>query len=894
MVHSFAAHPLPNLAEVGGKGLSLLRMSLAGLPVPAGFVLGVDFFDPWIEQLRSLPEWSAMRAAMAGETGLEGAALRMQTACRALSLTAGQERQLDQGLGRLEPDGVLAVRSSSPQEDLVGASFAGGYESTLGVTAASLADAVRDTFASAFDPRVFGYKRHHGIPLDEPRIAVVVQQQVAAEIAGVAFSLNPVTNDYDEVVVDANWGLGESVVAGRVSPDHFVVDKVDHRILTRQVGEKETSVWLSPDGGTVERPDPRRGGPCLTDAQLRELVDLVQGVEKLFERPVDIEWAYVDGQFHLLQARPITAYVPLSATMRTHPGKRRILYLDAALSEGVATNRPMAPLTLHWLFDLLGLFGSDLLGPVSTPADADPERSLIFAAGGRYYLNLSVLFTVVSGRQLARSYAEVDGLLSGLLKAVDQELYEATEKPDYLRWGPLLRRLPVALWRSRKLIAQTVSALRRPEPFQRLHEQVVDQTVGALAAEIDPQTPLGELTDRHGRLVADAWTRVSLPALIVYLVNLGRLNKLFAHGTEEQKRLVDVIQTGLPGNEAVELGVRLYAMAQLLPPDDFADLDHLSRQVERRELPTEFLAAWDEFVRRYGCRGPGELELTNPRYGDDPRLALEQMSYMIGSDLDPAAVQRRHFAERELAYDRLLGPLRGPKRRRFEQAYRSLVQLGGTRDTPKYLMVAVNGAFRRQALAVAEGLVTAGRLDAPEHVFDLTVPEIDAARHDPGLDLRRIRADRRSLLDEVDRVRTFPHLIDSRGRIGQVPDVESEPGVYIGLGVSRGRATGRVKVLQNPRDKPVERGDVLVAYTTDPGWTPLFVNAAAIILEVGGMLQHGGVVAREYGKPCVAGIQGITTALEDGQQVEVDGTTGIVRLLGSAPDGSGPSGPAAS
>ena len=161
----------------------------------------------------------------------------------------------------------------------------------------------------------------------------------------------------------------------------------------------------------------------------------------------------------------------------------------------------------------------------------------------------------------------------------------------------------------------------------------------------------------------------------------------------------------------------------------------------------------------------------------------------------------------------------------------------------------------------------------------MTLDEIDAANVDPDFDLRQARDDKKPLYHKLDQVLAFPHMIDSRGRIGVVEMPKGEPNTLTGLGISRGVATGRVKVLHTPRQKPIEKGDVLVAYTTDPGWTPLFINAEAVILEVGGMLQHGGVVAREYGKPCVAGIQGITTTLQDGQLVEVDGTSGIVRIL---------------
>jgi pyruvate,water dikinase len=207
----------------------------------------------------------------------------------------------------------------------------------------------------------------------------------------------------------------------------------------------------------------------------------------------------------------------------------------------------------------------------------------------------------------------------------------------------------------------------------------------------------------------------------------------------------------------------------------------------------------------------------------------------------------------------------------------------GTRDTPKYHLVLFNYAVRKRVLLEGGRLVAAGRLDAAEHAFALTYGDLEAAAADPTLDLRQIRDERTRFLRTLQHVKRFPPIIDSRGRILRPPARKEQPGELSGLAVSEGVVTGPVKVLHTPHEKPIEKGDVLVAYTTDPGWTPLFVNAAAVVLEVGGMLQHGAVVAREYGKPCVAGIDGVMTKLQDSQLVEVDGTAGIIRLISPAP-----------
>ena len=307
------------LAEVGGKGYSLIRMVEEGLPVPPGAVLTTEFFAPWFDEIQASATWTALADA----TPDKWATLcnELKGFCPALPLTATQRQALEdlrKNLAALGDDVLFAVRSSSPEEDLVSASFAGCYETRLGVRPANLEDAVRHSFASSLDERVLVYKKEHGFDVLSPRIAVVVQQQIDSEVAGVGFSLNPLTNDYDEAVIDANWGLGESVVAGLVSPDHFIVNKVDRQVMEKKLGAKQISIWLGPDGGTIERQGHRSAEFTLSDIQLGELTEVMCRIEALYEKPMDIEWAYAGEQLYVLQARPITTYVPLPPEMEKY------------------------------------------------------------------------------------------------------------------------------------------------------------------------------------------------------------------------------------------------------------------------------------------------------------------------------------------------------------------------------------------------------------------------------------------------------------------------------------------------------------------------------------------------------------------------------------------------
>lgn len=398
-LYFFATTQTPGSAQVGGKGASLIEMTRAGLPVPPGFVLTTDFFQPWLEYLRATPEWNAfveaVRADAPSDEELRTRAANLRDACAGLSFTETQQLHLSEALEDLpnagsasdssSDSGLFAVRSSAPQEDLAGASFAGVYDSVLGVTPGGLAEAVRTVFVSGLDFKAVSYKRQRGFDPTEVEIAVVVQWQLDSASAGVAFSLNPQTNDYDEVVIQANWGLGETVVSGSVTPDEVVVDKVAGRVLDIKPGAKETALWSRPEGGSAQKPgeDSNDNRQCaLTEAQALEVARLADRVETLTAVPVDIEWAFdAEGQLHLLQARPVTTYFPLPEELRTAPGEPRRLYADGTLLEE-GLQQPLSVLGAQWMADAIVEMVRQLTG---LRISARARNGLVLTVGGRWY-----------------------------------------------------------------------------------------------------------------------------------------------------------------------------------------------------------------------------------------------------------------------------------------------------------------------------------------------------------------------------------------------------------------------------------------------------------------------------------------------------------------------------
>ena len=869
----------PSVAEIGGKAASLVRLSRAGFRVPEAAALPAAWFSPWWAELERTAAWSHFQAATAAPWTRHCEALELEAS--RLSFT----REMRDGLDALRKlvaswdHATCAVRSSSPDEDLESASFAGGYVTVLGVRGNGIEDAVRACFVSCLNERVVLYKAQHEFEVHRPRIAVLVQRQVESEISGVGFSLNPVTNDYDEAVIDASFGLGESVVSGEVSPDHFVVDKSRRNILERHLGSKQVSRWIRPEGGVELREEPRGEEASLDDEQVLELSDALARLEEVYGHPVDIEWAYAQGELHLLQARPITTHFPLSRDMQTAPGAPRRLYMDANLSDGITSNAALSELTLDANRIALRRLGE--AHGISVDPEEKPLEDLIILRGARAYAAFSDVLWIASPQRIMASSKMMDILLYRTLENLDRADYKPKQKPAWLAWGTIARTIVGILRGSRRALWNAVVALASPTRYLPRYHAASERFQNA-ARSAGADASIAELLDLQDRSF-EMILNVDMPAIIAWMGAIGILGGLAKAADAETQERLDRMGRGFEGELVIEMGLEMFAASRLLDPREFDDLDLLAKRLERRELSAAFLTAWDQLIHRFGARGPNEMELASPRYGEDPLLLLRQLSFMAKAppENEPTPAHERHVAQRHEAFAELSARFGWFRRALLRLAHSWTEAYAGERDTAKYHLVLATYAIRRGALARGEQLAAAGRLDSSGDVFHLTFDELEAAERDLAFDVRTPSRERRKVFEKFQRqVKEFPHLIDSRGRILR-PAPTDEAGALTGLGISSGVARGPIKVLANPYEKEIEPGDVLVAYTTDPGWTPLFINASAIILQIGGMMQHGGVVAREYGKPCVAGIEHVLTRFEDGQWVEVDGSNGVVRLLES-------------
>ena len=862
MITLFSTADATSLDQVGGKAHSLIDATQAGFSVPPGVVLSVDFFRSWLDDVESSEVWVGFLSS--SEEELKESCEAVKARCSGLQLTPTQRDALDEALLAFPEDALFAVRSSSPEEDLEGSSFAGGYETSLGVTRDRLEKAIRHSFTSVFDERVVRYKLQRGMRGDRPRIAVIIQQQIASDVSGVAFSLNPLNNCYDEAVINANFGLGETVVDGSVTPDTYVVEKTRREIIEKRIAAKSHAMWLESGGGTREAVNEHPKSPVLSDEQIFAVAELATRSEAHYGRPMDIEWAIQGGELYLLQARPITAYVPLPDEMVTRAGEEKYLYLDViVLSQGFSDS----------LSVLGGQYWGRMLEAVKgqTMIDRGMHGTLMNTCG-RQYFHLSNMISALGTGLMPRLLRTYDMPTRKIFDAIDLKAdYLPAKKPDALKgmaWAALGGTLPVVL--------NGLRGFRRPQEAKEAYKRTAAASImecRQISGESRPFNELvGQFLSQFQGLIA-ASVAVLLPSMLAR----WRLERLFRK--DEVKDLLVALEMDLEGNPTSEMGHLLYELASFDEIQETADGGEFARKIESGGYSSELMDAYRTYLDKFGCRGIKEIDIATPRaYEDLPAFFGQLKAIDVSNETIKTVHQRRSKAYQEL----LTIATKKGKRKKFESLAKQH-RMVGFREAPKYFFIVTVDLLRRRALELGARFVEEGRLEDSRQIFDLRIDEIARAEREPDLELLPLVLENLAPRRKLEHVKSWPRVIDSRGRIFRAAQDSVGDGL-IGDPIAPGVVRGPAKVLHEPYEKPLEKGEILVTRASDPGWTPIFINAAGVVLEVGGALQHGGVIAREYGLPCVSGLEGVTEKVHDGQMIEVDGSNGVVRLLTPNPE----------
>ncbi len=883
LVIAFSAIDPSALAIVGGKAANLGVLTRAGFPVPPGVCVTTEAYA----QVAAAADVDAAIAALAATAPedvrrLGDLAAEIRAAILAAAVPPAVADAILAGYASLGAGARVAVRSSATAEDLPFASFAGQQDTYLNVTGAeALLDATRRCWASLWTERAVAYRAKNGIDHARVHLAVVIQRMVDAEIAGVLFTANPVTGRRGHAVIDASPGLGEAVVSGAVNPDRFVVDALNGEILERRLGDKRLVIRARPDGGTehVERAS-GADAACVSDPQIRAIAALGRRVESHYGAPQDTEWAIdSSGTLWLTQARPITTLYPLPE-LPPRAGEDLRVFFCFSLAQGL--ERPLTPMGLA-VFRLLSAAASGMLGfPVARPTAG---ASRYTDSGGRIFADVTGVLRSRVGRAIFPRVLDVMEARSAvLLRALMEDPRLALVAGSKL--GLARRALGIA---ARFRVPVTVArALASPAAARRQAERYGESLAARLSV---PETATAEARLAFVERVILEECVPLLPSLMPAAI-AGFAMLLFAGKILGDEATPDELQTvlrGLPHNVTTEMDLELWALAAQIRGDRDAvrtlldsSAGDLAERFREGSLPPVAQCGVADFLARWGHRAVAEIDVGMPRWTDDPRHILGVLAGYLrieASDAAPDAVFARGRAEAERMVDELVARARRKGRARARLVRFALDRargLAGLRELPKYDLIVAFGAVRRELARIGVELASTGRLESADDVFFVDLDEARAGLG--GRDLRALVRERRETYDRELRRRHIPRVLLSDGTEPEaaLAPAAAPDGSLAGTPASAGSVSGVARVILDPVGARLEPGEILVAPSTDPGWTPLLLMAGGLVMEMGGANSHGAVVAREYGIPAVVGVRDATARIATGQRITVDGGAGSV------------------
>lgn len=891
-MHSFLLpldSPDATLADAGGKGMNLAILARAGFPVPGGFIIATAAYRAFVAA-NGLVEWlhaTAGAARVDDPAALEATSQAIRARFAAGALPAGLADAVTAAYGALGRPPV-AVRSSATAEDLPDMSFAGQQDTFLNVVGeAALLTAVIGCWSSLWTARAIAYRARNGIPHDDVALAVVVQAMVQSEAAGVLFTANPLTGKRSETVIDATLGLGEALVGGHVAPDNYVVDTAAGRITSKTLGAKAIAIRGQAGGGTITTQEAAGDRQALPDPAILELARLGAEVEaRLFPgQPQDIEWAWAAGKLYLLQSRAITSLYPLPDARRTPRTPLQVLF---SLNHVQGMLDPFTPLGQ----DAITLVLIAFFRAFGYRYDMANQREMV-VAGERVYINYTPALRHPSFRRVlmgALGFVEPSAqeIMAGLL---DEPQLAPTGAPLGLRdVGRLARRLFPA-------VRVVSAALRRPDASRAAARQLVESAVGELDQQFQAATSLAERL-RVWQAGLDFVTRTAFPRIFpVVVAGMGsffQLRRLVTHELGSDRLALEVAR-GLPHNVTTEMDLALWGVAQQIQAAAdpavaaafaAAAPADLAAEYQAGRLPPVVQSVLAGFLARYGFRGLAEIDLGRPRWRENPAHIMQLVqNYARISDpaQAPDAVFSRGAAAAEAAISQIGQAIRHPIKRRLARFFAGRMRsLAGLREFPKFMLIRLMSLIRESLRQSGRELAAAGVLAQADDIFFLHYAQLEALARGEGDDWQEVVSQNRRAYDRELLRRQAPRILLSDGRAfyaGMGASLADEAGALIGSPVSPGVVEGVVHVVFDPRTARLAPGEILVCPGTDPAWTPLFLSAGGLVMEVGGLMTHGSVVAREYGIPAVVGVHEATTRLKTGQRVRVDGSAGRVVVL---------------
>jgi pyruvate,water dikinase len=851
---------------VGGKAANLGELiKMDAVEVPKGFCLTTNVYKRIIHnntELKSLLREIEFFEVKDREKIREASAL-IRVLIENLPVPDDIVDEIARRIASLGEKDAYAIRSSATAEDLPTASFAGQQESYLNIAGVdSILLHISKCFASLFTERAILYRIQNGFDHRKVYLSVIVQKMIFPEAAGIMFTADPVTSNRKITSIDASFGLGESLVSGLVNPDVYKLR--NGKLIDKKISAKKMAVYSSEQGGTIrqEIAATKQNIQTLTDEQVLWLEQMGRKIEAHFGQPQDIEWCLAHNIFYIVQSRPITTLFPIPGA---NDQENRV-YVSVGHQQMMTD--PIKPLGLS--FFLL------------------TTHATMRTAGGRLFVDVTPMLSSPDG---PKKVLDIFGKSDPLIK---DALHSVVERNDFIKTQP-----------PGNAASHTNTKASHPIDFNTLNDfdpaivfdlvKEGQEAILQLQQNIQSKSGLALfdfIFEDIQQLKKSLSDPQSLGVIVTAMNAAAWLNEKMEEWLDE-KKVADTISQSVPNNITSEMGLTILDLADRIRPYPAlvnylqqATEDHFLDEMTNLEGGREIRDAIKNFLQKYGMRCAGEIDITRTRWAEKPSLILPLLISSIKNQV-PGASKRKFEQGLQDALRKeqdLLSRVKelpgGEQKAKDTKRMIDLVRnLSGYREYPKYSMVSRYFLYKLALLKEAEQLLGAGLIRQKEDIYYLGFDELREVVRTGKLDYQIIihRKEEYKWFEKINP----PRVITSDGEIvsGKYKHKNLPPNAIAGLAVSSGIIEGRARVILNMEEAKLEPGDILVTSFTDPSWTPLFLSVKALVTEVGGLMTHGAVIAREYGLPAVVGVENATKLISDGQQIRVNGTEGYVELI---------------
>ncbi|MET3319645.1 UNVERIFIED_ORG: pyruvate,water dikinase [Peribacillus simplex] len=856
------------LLLAGGKGSNLGELSkIHGIQVPEGFCVTTEAYQKALEKNEAfyvlLDQLTLLKVEDRDQ--ISEISRKIRKIIMEVEIPSDVVKAVAHYLSQFGDEHAYAVRSSATAEDLPHASFAGQQDTYLNIIGKeAIFQHISKCWASLFTDRAVIYRMQNRFDHRQIYLSVIVQRMVFPQASGILFTADPITSNRKLLSIDASFGLGEALVSGLVSADCYKVQ--EEEIVDKMIATKKLAIYGLKEGGTeTQQIDPdQQKNQTLTEQQILQLARIGRQIEAYFGCPQDIEWCLVDDTFYIVQSRPITTLYPIPEA------KDQENHVYVSVGHQQMMTDPMKPLGMS-------LFQLTSFGPR-------------FKAGGRLFVDvINNLASPVSRKMLLDAMGQHDPLMKDALITI-------IERGDFIKSLPNDKQEQSSS-KSNKSVSSADSRAQIENDPSIVSDLIKSSQTSIEELKQNIQTKLG--SDLFDFILEDIQILKKIlfdpqsSAVFMAAIDASswineKMNKWLG-----EKNVADTLSQSVPNNITSEMGLALLDVADVIRPyPEVIDyLQHVKDENFLDELVKfdggqETQDAIYDYLSKYGMRCTGEIDITKTRWSEKPTILVPVILSNI-KNFEPNASNRKFEQGRQEALkkeqellDRLKqlpdGEQKAKETKRMIDLIRNFI---GYREYPKYGMVNRYFVYKQALLKEAEQLVQAGFIHEKEDIYYLTFEELHEVVRTNKLDYQIIskRKDEYKLYEKL----TPPRVITSDGEIivGKYKRENLKAEAIVGLPVSSGVIEGRARVILKMEDADLEDGDILVTTFTDPSWTPLFVSIKGLVTEVGGLMTHGAVIAREYGLPAVVGVENATKLIKDGQRIRVNGTEGYIEIL---------------